>query len=250
MDKTSEVMGIKKNPRGILFDVDGTLYHHNCLRFGVGILLTLKIVIRPFKMLKEIKIIRNYRFAQEWLRQNISTKALSPGAQLDRTVQTSGIPREEVSACISEWMERIPLRFLPLCSRRRLIRLIHDWDKLGVPMGVYSDYPSRDKLCKLGLQNIMRVAVSSEDLDVLSFKPAPRGFEVAVAKMGLAPSQVAYIGDREDVDGIGAQNAGMTAIIVGRKKRNRSLKPKLTLAILDRKLREICTLKSCPPQEG
>ena len=241
---------MKKNSYGILFDVDGTLYHNSCLRFVVGFLMVLKALIRPFRMLEEIKIIKNYRCAQEWLRQNISTNALPPDAQLDRTVQTTGISREEISTCVSKWMEKIPLYFLPICSRRRLIRLIHCWDKLDVPMGVYSDYPSRDKLGKLGLKNLIPIVVYSGDPDVLSIKPAPRGFEIAAAKMGLDPSQVVYVGDREDVDGVGAQNAGMTPIILGRnKKKNSNFKSRLTLTILDRQLKKNCSLEGYQSQQ-
>lgn len=238
------------NARGVLFDVDGTLYYQNCLRFIIAIRFVVFALIHPFKTVREVKIIRHYRWAQEWMRQNPSANQFSPDAQLDRTVQTTGIPREEVSTCVSEWMERVPLRFLSVCSRRRLVRMIHRWDKLGVPMGVYSDYPAKNKLKKLGVQNEIPVVVCSGDADVVSCKPAPRGFEVAAGKIGLDPSQVVYVGDREDVDAVGAQNAGMTPIIVTKqRKKDKTLNPKMMLAILDRQLKEIYTVKDCPSQE-
>ena len=239
------------NVRGVLFDVDGTLYHQNCLRFIVAIHFAMYVLIRPFKTLKEIRIVRSYRSAQEWLREkNAPSVPLTSNAQLDRTVMATGISSEEVSLCVNEWMKKLPLRFLSLCSRKWLIRLIHCWDRLGVPMGVYSDYQAKDKLEELGLKNKMHIVVCSEDIDVRSLKPDPRGFEVAAAKMGLNPSQVVYIGDREDVDAVGALNAGMTPIIVKRsKKNNMILKPKLMLAILDRQLKEIRAVKGCLSQE-
>jgi putative hydrolase of the HAD superfamily len=231
-------------PLGVIFDVDGTLYYQNYLRILVVIRLAMFLLIRPFKTTRVIKIIWHYRRAQEWLRKNISTNKLTPDAQLVRTVQKAGISREEVSRCISEWMEKVPLSFLSLCSRRRLIRLILTWNRLGVPMAIYSDYPVEDKLRKLGLQNQIGVVVCSGDADVMSFKPAARGFKVAAEKMGLAPSQIVYIGDREDVDAIGAQNAGMIPIIITKnKKRNKSLKLNLTLAILDSQIKEIYAVK-------
>ena len=68
--------------------------------------------------------------------------------------------------------------------------------------------------------------------------------------MGLAPSQVVYVGDREDVDVVGARNAGMIPIIVTRqRKRNKTLKPELTLEIIDRQLKEIYAVKDCPSQK-
>jgi len=85
----------------------------------------------------------------------------------------------------------------------------------------------------------------------MSLKPNPRGFEVAAAKMGLIPEQVVYVGDREDVDAVGALNAGMTPIILKKsEKNNTNLKPKMALAILDRQLKEIYAVKDCLSQEG
>jgi len=209
------------------------------------------VLIRPFKTLKQIRIVRSYRSAQEWIRQNVSSDPFTSNAQLDRTVMATGIPFDEVSACVNEWMEKIPLRFLKLCSRKWLIQLIQGWDRLGVPMGVYSDYQAKCKLKKLGLQNKMPIVVCSEDTDVMSLKPNPRGFEVAAAKMGLIPEQVVYVGDREDVDAVGALNAGMTPIILKKsEKNNTNLKPKMALAILDRQLKEIYAVKDCLSQEG
>lgn len=247
-EKSQSLGGIElSNLHGVLLDVDGTLYHQCCLRFIIGIRFALFALIRPIKTMREIMIIRHYRRAQEWLRQDLSSDCLSPAAQLDRSAITTGISREEISTCVSEWMEKVPLRFLSICRRRRLICMIHCWDKLGVPIGVYSDYPAKNKLKKLGLQNIIHVVVCSEDADVISFKPDPRGFEIAAAKMGLTPSQVVYVGDREDVDAIGAKNAGMMPIIVRKSKNmNMTLKPKLTLAILDRQLKEIYAVKDYP----
>ena len=143
---------------GIIFDVDGTLYHQSWLRLIVAARFVIFGIIRPFKTLRAFYIVRNYRAAQEWLRQRNSTIALPPDTQLDRTVQTTQFSHEEISTCVNEWMGTIPLRFLSLCSRRRLFRLIHCWDRLGVPMGAYSDYPSKNKLKALGLTKIIHVA--------------------------------------------------------------------------------------------
>ena len=233
------------NARGVLFDVDGTLYHQNCLRFIVAIRFAMYVLIRPFKTIKEIGIVSNYRNAQEWLRKNVSSDPLTLNTQLDRTVIATGISYSEISACIDEWIERVPLRFLAVCARRKLLRYIHHWYRLKIPMGVYSDYKAEEKLKVLGLRETLSVVICSMDSDVSALKPDPRGFEIAASKMGLSPSQMVYVGDREDVDAIGAENAGMTPIIVGRKKRRRNmtLKPKLTLAILDRQLNEMYSSK-------
>ena len=79
--KTPQDINIS-NARGVLFDVDGTLYHQNCLRFIVAIHFAMYVLIRPFKTLKEIRIVRSYRSAQESLRKKVSSDPLASNAQL------------------------------------------------------------------------------------------------------------------------------------------------------------------------
>lgn len=225
--------------RGIIFDVDGTLYHQGILRIIISIRLAMAVLIHPIKTLGHIRILIHYRKAQEWLRRNSNAKLLTTDEQLRRAAMTTGLPLEDITLCIHQWIECIPLRFLSLCARRGLLRLIHDWYSLGVPMGVYSDYPARDKLNKLGLLSVLPIVVCSTDEDVMAFKPSPRGFKVTAAKMGLSPQNVVYIGDREDVDIIGAENAGMRSINIRRiKKERRTPRSMLTLETLDHKFRE------------
>ena len=45
-------------------------------------------------------------------------------------------------------------------------------------------------------------------------KPSPGFFQLAVDDLGLAPEQVAMVGDDVDVDVAGAQQAGMVGILV------------------------------------
>ena len=45
---------------------------------------------------------------------------------------------------------------------------------------------------------------------------------VAARKMGIDPSEILYVGDREEVDGIGASNAGMQVVILKSTLRKRA----------------------------
>jgi len=202
--------------RGVLFDVDGTLYHQGCLRLIVAAHLALAAILRPFQTLREIRIMVHYRRAQEWLRLNQNIN-ITPDSQLNRAVATTGVPAQEIMGCVHFWMELLPLRYIPLCARPKVRRLIDRWRSLGVPMGVYSDYPARDKLRVLGIEWLLPFAVCSTDSEVRTFKPDPQGFKVAAAKIGLSPPNIVYVGDRKDIDTVGALNAGMDAVLVGKR---------------------------------
>src|SRR5439155_7392797 len=120
--------------------------------------------------------------------------------------------------CLANWMEPVTASALRLFVRRRRRRRIESWGRLGVPMAVYSDYPAGWKLESLGLSRLIPTLVCSIDADVASFKPAATGFHEAARRLALAASDVAYVGDREDVDDAGARNAGMTPVLTGRSK--------------------------------
>ncbi len=81
-------------------------------------------------------------------------------------------------------------------------------------MGAYSDYPAVKKLSALGIAGAFESIISAEDPEVRGFKPHTNGFEVSAKKMGLLPEQILYVGDRVDVDGAGALQAGMGAAIL------------------------------------
>lgn len=68
-------------------------------------------------------------------------------------------------------------------------------------------------------------------------KPDPRLFAMAVAALGVAPEEAAYVGDHPYRDVCGARAAGLTAVLVARPGRpaddHRACPPDLTVAGLD-----------------
>ena len=68
----------------------------------------------------------------------------------------------------------------------------------------------RAKFEALGLQDVFRVFVTSERAGVE--KPHPRIFELALAEAGVEASEALFVGDRLDVDVLGARQAGMSAV--------------------------------------
>lgn len=73
----------------------------------------------------------------------------------------------------------------------------------------------RAKIAALGLEvSFDAILVSSE---VGCAKPDPRIFREAAQQLGVAPGRCLFVGDRKDVDAIGARNAGMQAVWLNRR---------------------------------
>ena len=196
----------------MLFDLDGTLYRQAPMRAFMALELMTLAIRRPFGAPRQLRALKEYRRAQETLRTGQATAA----GQLEMAVERSGVPAEELSALVNEWMLERPLKYLPMCRATGLDGLMNLLERRALPLGLFSDYPAAGKLRALGLASRFQIALCSTDPDIGAFKPNPRGFEVACARLGLPPSEVLMVGDRAEVDGEGARAAGMPCVIVGR----------------------------------
>ncbi len=205
-----------KNISAILFDVDGTLYDLGILRLILAVCFVLAWVRHPIRTVKEVRILSHYRRALEWMRHN-SPFGVHADSQIDSVSAVTGISSQDVRQSVDRWIRRTPLLFMHVCARRKLIRMIKQWHKMGISMGVYSDYPAEEKLQKLGIRKCMSVVLCSCDPEVGVYKPDPRGLQVIARKMGQAPEACVYLGDREDIDILGAQRAGMQGLLVSKK---------------------------------
>jgi len=66
----------------------------------------------------------------------------------------------------------------------------------------------------LGLADWLEVAVTSQEVGFN--KPAPQIFRAALRKAKLRPIEAIYVGDQQQIDVVGANNAGMLGILVDR----------------------------------
>ncbi len=76
------------------------------------------------------------------------------------------------------------------------------------------DFQSR-KLAGLGLDARIPTVVFSGEVGVA--KPDPAIFLIACERLGVAPAEAAYVGDRLRTDAIGAADAGLTGIWLDRR---------------------------------
>jgi putative hydrolase of the HAD superfamily len=120
-----------------------------------------------------------------------------------------------VRSTAGEWLERRPLRHLIRYRYPRLPELFQGLRKHGKRIGIFSDYPAREKLEALGLDADVVVCASDADVGVL--KPHPKGLHVLMSRAAMSPAQTILIGDRPERDGEAAQAANVHSLILSRK---------------------------------
>ena len=119
-----------------------------------------------------------------------------------------------MESIVTEWIYQRPLKYLKWCKRPGLETFLTFLEGRGVKIGVFSDYPSVNKLKALGLTARMWPTLCSVDPSINALKPHPKGFRRACDLWELDPAEVLYVGDRPDVDSAGAANAGMPCVLL------------------------------------
>lgn len=204
--------------RAVVFDLDGTLYAQRPLRLRMAAELAALFVARPVHGLRTMRLLKNYREAQEVLRSEATP--YDREHQIAVAAARSGVDQGEAADVIQEWMFRRPLQFLPAYRARGLDSLLTALRNLGVELGVLSDYDAHDKLKALGVASFFSQVLCAADPDVRALKPNPRGLLLACARWRLDTSEAVMVGDRLDVDGAAAAAVHMKSIIVGRRPRD------------------------------
>jgi HAD superfamily hydrolase (TIGR01549 family) len=188
--------------RGIIFDLDGTLYK-------------MKWYMRPYLTARVFPhCLRLPRFLKE--RTRFAGKEMGSRDRLMDNVCSAIATRERCTAGeIRSWIE---CSFYPaFIDSMRLFRetrpgLEPFLDRLrrkGMRLGVLSDYDfvkERLEYLEIGLHHFSSIA-SSESAGAL--KPSPVPFLSMAAQWNLAPSEILVVGDRDDTDGAAAAAAGM-----------------------------------------
>jgi putative hydrolase of the HAD superfamily len=88
---------------------------------------------------------------------------------------------------------------------------------VGVKIAVVTNASSayqRIKLAELGVAAFIAEVVIAGELGAA--KPDPVIFHTACARLGFPPAEVAHVGDRLDVDAIGARDAGLAGVWLNR----------------------------------
>lgn len=203
--------------RAVLFDLDGTLYRQSPVRALMALEMLTLPLSRPMAATAVVRTLRSYRRAQEDLRRHQVQGSIA-SAQVSRAAEAAGLSHADVEAIVTEWMVQRPLKYLRRCILPGVTTMLKVLDRAGVPSGLLSDYPALRKLEALGLAGRFSPVLCSSDREINRFKPDPRGFLVAAEGWGLPPSEVLMVGDRYEVDFVGARAAGMPCVLIGKPK--------------------------------
>jgi FMN phosphatase YigB (HAD superfamily) len=203
--------------RAVLFDVDGTLYHQAPLRILMAAELTSTPWVRhaPWKVPRLWRMLAAFRHVREELRALGRPNEPLARLQYTRAAERAAVPVRDMEAAVEEWIYKRPLKYLPRLVRSGMAEVLSGLAARGLRVGAFSDYPVADKLDAMGLRSSIALELDATVEAINAFKPHPRGLEVACERWSLAPDQVLYVGDRADVDALGAAHAGMPCAIVG-----------------------------------
>lgn len=202
--------------QAVIFDVDGTLYDQTKLRRQMLLRLLVASLKSPIDGVRTLTALRAFRRAQEMVRLEKEGDAVD--RQLSVAASNTGLPAKQLHRIVQRWMEEEPLAILPRCVCPGLREVLSRCRSLGLKLAVLSDYPARSKVAAMELEGYFDLIVEAGDSEVRRFKPDPRGLSVTLRRLGLSPSEAAYVGDRPDVDAMAASKIGMKCVILGRKK--------------------------------
>ncbi len=201
-------------PRGVLFDLDGTLVDHDgavdaALR---GWLPTLGVTPSPpvlarWHQVQERHLVawreRRITFAEQRrrrLRDFLPEVGVDAGGDLD-----------EVFAGYLGWYERSWRPYDDVAPALAAVAAA------GLVTAVLTNgitAQQNDKLARTGLAGCVGPVWTVEDLGVA--KPDPAAFRLACARWGLPPAAVVIVGDRHDLDVLPAREAGLRAVLLDR----------------------------------
>lgn len=193
----------------VIFDVDGTLYNQK--KFKLRMLVSLfhdfwKIT----NMINVFLVIQSFRGYRERIADIDADSSL--WTQYEWVARNTNSEIELVRAIIEEWIFKKPLIHIGDCLHDGVADFFDLLKKKKMKVGIYSDYPAKDKLAALALD--ADIFVCSTDQDVLRLKPSPKGLLICCHKLKVLPENTLYIGDRDDHDGECARRANIPYVIL------------------------------------
>ena len=230
-----------KKPRGILLDYGGTLVEELGfdVRAGHAWMLAQASHVPGGVTLDDV-VERAKRVVAPLSRKREELGIEIPWLPLTRLIYDRFGVRFDVPLADLEmgfWDASVLTRAMP--GAREALDRIH---AIGIPLAVLSNamFTSatiRHDLDKHGLADHLEFVMVSSDYVVR--KPSHLGCEIAAVRLGVAPSDIWFVGDRLDTDVVAARAAGMQPVWLMPPNAAPSTEPDLSVASWDELVRNL-----------
>ena len=207
--------------KAICFDIDGTLYPIGTMNRRIFRLS----VTHPIFGLKYRKARREFRRHQAAFRQDIpfrwreamivrnGTGAEGDDVFSEESFRTRyGRTYDRLHRWAYDKMGKLYEKTTPFNGVAETFAKIKN---NGLKIGVFTDFPLFHKLQAMNLDKYVDFAASSDDVGRL--KPDTHCFEYLLYNLRMDPQDVLYVGDSYKKDIIGANDAGVDAVLVNVK---------------------------------
>lgn len=202
-----------KNIKLVIFDVDGTLYDQTKLRNKMVLALIGYYLLRPWR-LRELLIIYHFRKERE-KRAGFQACDLQK-EQYIWCAEKVNFPIDKIKLVVDKWIFNFPNQYLKACKYPGITFFFDALIAKGISIAIYSDYDSKLKMECMGLES--RLLVSSTDININSMKPLPKGLTYILNEFNIInTNECLYIGDRDELDGECARQAGIPYLIIDKK---------------------------------
>lgn len=198
----------------VIFDVDGTLYDQSKLRKKMMLALLGYYLLRPWKY-KDLLILHHFRKVREG-KSGFTGNDLQ-NEQYQWCADRMNISFDEVKVIVDKWIFDFPNKYLKECMYPGVDVFFETLDKKKILKAIYSDYDSLKKMRELGLS--ASSIVSSTDKNINSMKPLPKGLVYILSELNINDkANCLFLGDREELDGLCAEKAGIPFLLVDKKQ--------------------------------
>ena len=192
-----------------IVDMDGTLYFKRLMQIRMALRLLWHYLIHIFR-LRELFILYSYRKLRD--RDDLSENSDFEDVIIQQLSKKYRCSKTQIQKIVSEWILTRPLEVLFSTRDNHLITFLRNQRKAQKKVYIYSDYPAIQKCAALGVQADDVYWPDGERISVL--KPAVQGLNYIIKQNHLEKSQILFIGDRLEKDGVCAQNAGVDYLIL------------------------------------